>query len=793
MRALVGLALLGVAGCNALLGIPDTTQGNFDECAAGVARCDANATCTDTPDAYTCACKPGWKGDGFSCVDVDECATANPCDPHAACTNSTGSYSCACNAGYTGDGASCVPQFTKLAVGASFTCGIAVDSTLWCWGANNSGQLADGTTEPHARPRQVGTRADWTDVDGKFGYACGSHTDHSLSCWGNNDKGQIGDGSQGDVKLSPTPVMSTMGFKAFSTGQFGVCAIRDDGSMVCWGFVQPGNHYYPMPTQVGTDIDWTQISTGFSNYCGIRSTTGGNLYCWGNAGRGELGVMASTATPTRINTDTWLNARLFLDHGCGVRTDGALLCWGKSSYGALGTGVDVAGPIAPTQIGSDMDWASAYAGVDVSGAVKSNGVAYFWGDDTLGGLGSAQIGILNQPTAMSGTWDSITLGWDHSCALHGGHASCWGYPGLGALGDGTMGARTVPTRVNSASWISVATSMSATCGVRIDGTLFCWGYNFPYGVGLGDALPAPFPARVTATNNSWSSPSINFTICALQNGLRACWGDNSYGSVGNGSSGAAVLTAASVAGTVWSEISTGWTHTCAIKQSDSSLWCWGNDDYAALGDGGGTSTTGPTTALAGAWLHVSAGYNHTCGVKTDHTVWCWGDNSTGQLGDNTKIMKTTPTQEATLATDWAQVSMEAWSTCGVKTGGQLYCWGNSAGDGTTMDRPLPQPVGTDTDWKQVSPGDLVTCAVKTGGTLWCWGDNGFYELADGTTQAKYDPRQVGTDSDWSMVSTGTNYGVCAIKSDKSLWCWGDNTYAQLGLGSPWVTTPVQIN
>merc|ERR1712224_958469 len=74
--------------------------------------CGANAACTNTAGSFTCACVAGYKGDGTSCADVDECASdnLNNCGANAACTNIAGSFTCTCNVGYEGDGIDCVEQ-----------------------------------------------------------------------------------------------------------------------------------------------------------------------------------------------------------------------------------------------------------------------------------------------------------------------------------------------------------------------------------------------------------------------------------------------------------------------------------------------------------------------------------------------------------------------------------------------------------------------------------------------------------------------------------------------------------
>ncbi|MFO0569375.1 MAG: EGF domain-containing protein [Polyangiaceae bacterium] len=81
---------------------------DVDECTPSLDDCDVNATCKDTPGGHECACKTGWQGDGKTCADADECALGtDDCDPNADCQNSVGSFSCACKVGYVGDGKQC--------------------------------------------------------------------------------------------------------------------------------------------------------------------------------------------------------------------------------------------------------------------------------------------------------------------------------------------------------------------------------------------------------------------------------------------------------------------------------------------------------------------------------------------------------------------------------------------------------------------------------------------------------------------------------------------------------------
>lgn len=83
----------------------------------------------------------------------------------------------------------------------------------------------------------------------------------------------------------------------------------------------------------------------------------------------------------------------------------------------------------------------------------------------------------------------------------------------------------------------------------------------------------------------------------------------------------------------------------------------------------------------------------------------------------------------------------------------------------------------------VSAGDGHTCAVSTGHTVWCWGYNRYSQLGDGTTTASAGPVQEHSHThDWAAVSVGAGH-TCAVKANRTLWCWGNNYSGQLGNGT----------
>ncbi|WP_316636145.1 leucine-rich repeat domain-containing protein [uncultured Flavobacterium sp.] len=186
------------------------------------------------------------------------------------------------------------------------------------------------------------------------------------------------------------------------------------------------------------------------------------------------------------------------------------------------------------------------------------------------------------------------------------------------------------------------------------------------------------------------------------------------------------------------------------------------------------------------WKTGAAGYNHTIAVRTDGTLWTWGSNDQGQLGNSTPTTINIPTKIG-IANDWKTVAAGWAHTVALKADGSLWAWGygglGQIGNGsyTTNFNP-PQQIGTSKNWQTIVAGYGHTVALKTDGTLWAWGNNFSGQLGNGTTLDKNIPTQVGTANDWQNVVAGKLHTV-ALKKDGTLWAWGKNTLGALGDGT----------
>ena len=216
-----------------------------------------------------------------------------------------------------------------------------------------------------------------------------------------------------------------------------------------------------------------------------------------------------------------------------------------------------------------------------------------------------------------------------------------------------------------------------------------------------------------------------------------------------------------------SAITTGAAHACGLR--GTALYCWGAGTVGQIGDGGSVNRSTPTlVAVPGGstgWATVSAGANSTCAVTDTRRAYCWGANTFGQLGNGTTTGSAVPVQVGT-DTTWARISAGAGTSCGVRTDTTLWCWGYNAvgqvGDGTVTQRPSPVQIGTGYATVSVTayafdPTEAHACATKTAGTLWCWGGNSYGQLGDGTTTAHIAPSQVGSGTRWAAVSAGDTH------------------------------------
>lgn len=311
---------------------------------------------------------------------------------------------------------------------------------------------------------------------------------------------------------------------------------------------------------------------------------------------------------------------------------------------------------------------------------------------------------------------------------------------------------TINTILNAQCWQSVSAGQHHTLAIKTDGTLWAWGRNTYGQLGDGTNADKNIPTQIGSDNN-WSSISaggIDYLDFSL-----------------------------------------------AIK-TDGTLWAWGRNNEAQLGNGNYTSTNTPIQiGNSTDWRSISAGGNFSVAIKTNGTLWTWGLNNYGQLGlgNSAIIGKSSPFQIGTVNT-WDKVELGDYFALAIKADGTLWSWGRNEkgqlGDSTTADKILPVQIGNNTNWQIISAGSAHSIAIKNDGTLWCWGRNAEGQLGDGTIVNKSYPIQIGSATTWSKISAGGYHSV-AILSNGTAKSWGWNGSKQLGNGTGGnINVPTQI-
>ena len=260
----------------------------------------------------------------------------------------------------------------------------------------------------------------------------------------------------------------------------------------------------------------------------------------------------------------------------------------------------------------------------------------------------------------------------------------------------------------------------------------------------------------------------------------------------------------------WSALSNGHRdRDISITFKTNELYVCGNNSFGGLGQNNLTLLSSPTQ-VPGTWSGGAAACMRKACIasKTDGTAWVWGHNEYGALGlnGNDNARKSSPTQlgtDATWGTSRGKFGSGWYSSFAIKTDGTLWCWGTDT-DGqlglngpTPTSKSSPTQIGTNTNWNIFcDTGYNWVGAIKTDGTLWMWGDGDDGQLGLNTgpsPRRRSSPTQV-PGTNWSNVVIG--YSTLASKTDGTLWSFGKNAEGDLGLntaGSPTSrSSPCQI-
>jgi alpha-tubulin suppressor-like RCC1 family protein len=346
-----------------------------------------------------------------------------------------------------------------------------LDSTIWCWGDNGSGELGDGTTLPRTTPVRINSPLGNTVVQLAAGSAhtCARKADGSLWCWGDNSEGTIGDGT---MINRPTPVpVPSLGIGIVAESSMGTshsCVRKNDGTAWCWGNNHAGqlgdgttiNRTSPVAV-VGLGANVVRIAAGGDHTCAVLSDQ--TVWCWGANDSGELGDGTTTdrTTPVKVLTlASIVEVSAGIAHTCARKSTGGVFCWGMNFDGELGDGTTTERHTPVSVVGmtnaAEISLGGSFSIFDPTGggfscARRVDHTAWCWGRNTLGQLGDGTTVSRVTPVRVSIVGPDIaeiTAGDLHACVRkEDGTIMCWGFNGARELGDGTTTNRLAPVPV----------------------------------------------------------------------------------------------------------------------------------------------------------------------------------------------------------------------------------------------------------------------------------------------------------------------------------------------------------
>ncbi len=322
-------------------------------------------------------------------------------------------------------------SIVEIATGGYHTCARKADGTVWCWGRNGEGQVGapEMSLIPHAVPVLVLTSKggppprDVVQLAAGYTYTCARKKDGTAFCWGYNGDGQLGDGlfETEAQRPWPAPVLGSTGVPLTGVAQIAAgmkhtCAVKVDGTVVCWGQNDSGQlgdgtmaepatlvRRFPAPVLVSAGgpalSGVAEVSLGQRQTC--ARTVAGAVLCWG--ADDATSPVRTSPTPVMVVPGTALTdvvqVKAGVIHDCARKKDGSVLCWGSNKMGQLGDGTTVSRASAAPVLG------------------------------------------------LTAVTDLATTGY-HTCAVVAADVRCWGFNDWGTLGDGTKTYfRTSPTPV----------------------------------------------------------------------------------------------------------------------------------------------------------------------------------------------------------------------------------------------------------------------------------------------------------------------------------------------------------
>ncbi len=315
--------------------------------------------------------------------------------------------------------------FAAISFGARL-CGLSMSGEAYCQTGIRASIGADSASTPRILVR-LATRHRFRVLVSGYGTNCALTPSGQGFCWGDGAAGSLGTGKFGDgyIEASPIAMETSLRFSVLASGGGAVnCGIATTGATYCWGGEKGSVFTTPEMAGACTDTYWQRYQTA---PCAVPTAVGG------------APVFRSLSTQMQTS--------------CGIALDGHASCWGIGPNGELGNGSGGDGVISipAVAVSGNLAFATISLGATFACTLTSSGIAYCWGNNFRGFLGSPGASSF-APRLVSGglTFQSLAAGGTHVCAVSDANEIwCWGGGEYGQLGqDLGTGATDVPIRVS---------------------------------------------------------------------------------------------------------------------------------------------------------------------------------------------------------------------------------------------------------------------------------------------------------------------------------------------------------
>jgi len=699
--------------------------------------------------------------------------------------------------------------------------------TMLAWGSNNSYSLGvPGLSLEYSSPIQVGSYAMYKPVYSNCGPYNGFITpEGNVYAWGDNNLGELGDGTAIDVK-SPT-IMPYRNVQDIRFGSGIMCT--KDWKIYTWGFNDTGclgtgntiNMSNPCQINIGSAkpisvFNWSGQANSTAKTGFITDT--GEVYAAGSNQYGQLTFDPKQKTLInsflRLNISDVVSASFGAFSSYFIKKDGSLWSVGENSSGQLGLN-DTINRSSVEQVLTNRKWKSVSAMADTVAAIDINNSLYLWGRNTF----TTTAGVLyydspififdncKQVTCMNGTIFALktdnTL-WGIGNPSYGQFENYKTKPSSYVqVGFGTSWQSVQKNTVSVFGWAGPTPQPTpAPTGTPPPMQLWGWGANNDGQIGLNNTIEQAQPVQIgqynpaVIANNGENPCFVNYT------GTVIGWGatdDYQLGQIFDPN--IPFKQVADVSMPVTTSIGSYVKNIKSIAIGNSiacddfgNVYVWGRNQSGACGIGNGYRIPTPTNInyINKKAIFVCNGPLSTGFVTADGFAFAAGLNISGRYGNNKDMYNDRGTSYFTQLpiTNVKYMNQGYENFCWIKSDNSLWASGKnkygSLGQNDNIDRSSPvQIAGL---WKKVCVSNSLNAfmaGIKTDGTLWCWGDNYYGQCGQnnagktGGIRGFSSPVQVS--GSWSDLWVA-NYSVLAINSDNSLYGWGSDYRNILGNG-----------